>query len=76
MIKKKCLITGGGGYVGSVLCRYLTNLGFSLKIYDKFYFGRKSIERSRTERRSKADQDQLENLIDEQNKDDSSNFVR
>jgi len=44
MKKKKCLVSGGAGYLGSVLCKTLIDRGFDIKIYDKFYFGRKSIE--------------------------------
>ena len=29
---KKILITGGGGYVGSVLCTTLINLGFKVNV--------------------------------------------
>jgi len=35
----KVLIIGGAGYVGSVLAEELLERGYSVKIYDRFYFG-------------------------------------
>lgn len=35
----KILIIGGAGYVGSVLAEELLERGYSVKIYDRFYFG-------------------------------------
>jgi len=40
------------------------------------YFGNKSIEHSRATRRTKSDQTELDALIDEQEKDNSSNFAQ
>ncbi|HOW27492.1 MAG TPA: SDR family oxidoreductase [Elusimicrobiota bacterium] len=35
----KILVVGGGGYVGSVLCRELLDRGFAVKVADRFYYG-------------------------------------
>jgi len=36
---KKILITGGGGYVGSVLCRHLLKNNFRVRVIDNFHKG-------------------------------------
>ena len=35
----KILVTGGGGYVGNVLCRDLLNLGYNVRCLDNFHKG-------------------------------------
>lgn len=35
----KVLVTGGGGYIGSVLTRLLLEKGYNLKVIDRFFFG-------------------------------------
>ncbi len=41
--KKTILVTGGGGYVGSILVRFLLNQGYQVRLLDKFIFTEKPI---------------------------------
>ncbi|MCP2518860.1 SDR family oxidoreductase [Candidatus Aminicenantes bacterium AC-335-A11] len=43
----KVLLIGGAGYVGSVLTEELLERGYSVKIFDRFYYGDKGIEKFR-----------------------------
>ncbi|EPA05296.1 NAD-dependent epimerase/dehydratase [Candidatus Nitrosarchaeum limnium] len=40
---KKILITGGGGYIGSVLSKYLLNNGYSVTVLDNFRYNQNSL---------------------------------
>ena len=42
-LKKKVLVTGGGGYIGSVLCEKLLSAGYTVVVYDRFYFGKRPL---------------------------------
>lgn len=33
------LVTGGAGYIGSILCSYLFDHGYTVRIFDSMYFG-------------------------------------
>ena len=41
----KVLLIGGAGYVGSVLTEELLERGYSVKVFDRFFFGDGGIER-------------------------------
>jgi nucleoside-diphosphate-sugar epimerase len=43
---KNILITGGAGYVGSMLSENLINKGYNVKVYDTFYFGKDHLPKS------------------------------
>lgn len=55
MINEKILITGGAGYVGSLLSDRLVNLGNQVVIYDTCYYGKNHIKETDNLKLVKAD---------------------
>ena len=46
-MSRKILVTGGAGYIGSMLCTYLIEEGFNVTVIDKFDFSRDSLNHLR-----------------------------
>lgn len=42
--KKKVLITGGGGYIGTIVAKHFIEAGFDVTVLDTFYWGKKPLE--------------------------------
>jgi len=40
----KVLVTGGGGYIGAVLCQRFLDAGHEVRVLDRLYWGRKPLE--------------------------------
>lgn len=38
-MRKRVIVTGGSGYIGSVLCQKLVDSGFDVNVLDRFFFG-------------------------------------
>ncbi len=42
--KSVILVTGGGGYIGSVLCDFLVQKGQNVRVFDSFLFGTQALD--------------------------------
>lgn len=58
------LIIGGGGYIGSVMCRHFLSLGFKVKVLDEFLFGDAGISNLKSEKRFSYVQGDCRNISD------------
>lgn len=38
-MRKRIVVSGGGGYIGSILCQLLVDEGYQVRILDRFFFG-------------------------------------
>ena len=38
-MRKKVVVTGGSGYIGSVLCHKLVEADYDVRVLDRFFFG-------------------------------------
>lgn len=58
----KVLVTGGCGYIGSVLIGELLSKGYAVKVFDKLYFGKEHIEKANFGTRIEFKQGDLRNF--------------
>jgi nucleoside-diphosphate-sugar epimerase len=47
---KRVLVVGGAGYIGSVLCRFLLENGYEVRVFDNLTYGQEGIEDLRGEK--------------------------
>jgi nucleoside-diphosphate-sugar epimerase/CBS domain-containing protein len=71
---KSVLITGGAGYMGSILCRKLLDKGYQVTVLDKLLFGKESIKeliRNKDFKFIKGEMGSINNLLSGIQKSDS-----
>ena len=59
----RILITGGAGYVGSLLSRKLISKGYQVRVIDALWYGKQPIEECLTNENFELVQDDIRNLI-------------
>ena len=62
MTKKLVLLTGGAGYVGSLLSRKLLQKGYSVRVMDDLWYGNESIQECMHDNNFELVQDDIRNL--------------
>jgi len=60
---KKILITGGGGYLGSILSRKLLEKGYEVRVIDALWYGHQPIESCLKNPHFELIQDDIRNLV-------------
>jgi len=60
---KRILITGGAGYLGSILARKLLNKGYKVRVVDSLWYGKESIEECLKNENFELVQDDIRNLV-------------
>ncbi|MEZ4824386.1 MAG: NAD-dependent epimerase/dehydratase family protein [Ignavibacteria bacterium] len=71
--KERCLVLGGGGFIGSHLTEELLNSGYDVTVFDKLNFSRKNI--SGFPDRIKISEGDFNNEIDIENAMDGADYV-
>ncbi len=59
----RILVTGGAGYLGSVLCRSLLSKGYHVRVLDNLWYGQESIESLINNDKFELVKDDMRNLI-------------
>ncbi len=72
---KKILVTGGAGYIGSVLVRDLLKKDYSVVVFDSLYFGEQSVKDLKNNSNFELIQGDLQNIKDYPNILDNVNTV-
>jgi nucleoside-diphosphate-sugar epimerase len=60
----RILITGGGGYLGSILSRKLLSKGYKVRVIDQLWFGKESIDECIRHENFELIQEDIRNLVE------------
>jgi len=59
----KILVTGGAGYLGSILCKKLLDKGYDVRMIDTFWYGKKSVETLFNNKKLEVIEGDIRNLV-------------